>query len=179
MDSNVELWVKINYKSSKGYTYSVSSLGNVRSDKTSRILSKCTNSNGYQVVLLGKDRPEYVHRLVCMYFNGEPQSTSHQVNHIDSDKNNNSCDNLEWVTPLGNIRHARNLGLYKKSDESMRSRFIGDRNPNSKLSTDQIIIIRKMWVEKSMKQREMALLFKVGLSTISDVCNKKYWKHLP
>lgn len=53
-----------------------------------------------------------VHRLVCLAFHGEPPTPEHQVNHKDGDKTNNAADNLEWVTPIENMEHARRLGLH-------------------------------------------------------------------
>lgn len=47
-----------------------------------------------------------VHRLVAFAFLGPPPCVSStHVNHKDLDKGNNSADNLEWVSPAGNMCH--------------------------------------------------------------------------
>ncbi len=47
-----------------------------------------------------------VHRLVAFAFLGPPPCVRlTQVNHKDLDKGNNSADNLEWVSPAGNMSH--------------------------------------------------------------------------
>ena len=62
------------------------------------------------IMLNGKQKHIYVHRLLAEAFIpnelGKPQ-----VNHIDGNPNNNSIENLEWVTAKENIQHAYNLGL--------------------------------------------------------------------
>lgn len=80
--------------------YSVSSFGNVRNDKTSRILSKCANSRKYYLVHLfdrGHSTSERVHRLVAMAF--IPNPNNHPiVDHIDGVLSNNNISNLRWVS---------------------------------------------------------------------------------
>lgn len=62
-----------------------------------------------------------IHRFVALLFipipdrlKDIPLSDLH-VNHIDGDKNNNRSTNLEWLTNVENMRHARENGLF--SDE--------------------------------------------------------------
>lgn len=66
-----------------------------------RMMKPCTNKQGYMRVTLtyndGRKKSEYVHRLVALAFI-ENLDNCTQVNHKDEDKNNNSCDNLEWCT---------------------------------------------------------------------------------
>lgn len=56
-----------------------------------------------------KDTP--VHRIIAETFLQHDESHN-QVNHIDGNKKNNRIENLEWVTNLENIQHARRTGLY-------------------------------------------------------------------
>lgn len=44
-----------------------------------------------------------VHRIVATAFLGEPPTTEHVVDHIDTNKRNNRPENLRWVTKLENI----------------------------------------------------------------------------
>jgi hypothetical protein len=104
--------------------YEVSSLGNVKSlpktrrgragvkiRVTGRIL-RPWKKNKYDFVGLAKDGVKtefYVHRLVASSFLGEKHGL--EVNHKDGDRNNNSIENLEWVTHAQNIKHAYDNGL--------------------------------------------------------------------
>lgn len=66
-------------------------------------------ANGYlKVVLMGSGGSRItvnVHRLVAMAFL-ENFNEGYVVNHKDGNKENNSVDNLEWVSPKENIVHS-------------------------------------------------------------------------
>ena len=84
--------------------YSVSDEGQVRNDKTQRILIPSVNSCGYLFIQLsrnGKQRIGLIHRLVCKAFI-ENKENKTQVDHIDGDKTNNHVSNLRWVTASEN-----------------------------------------------------------------------------
>jgi hypothetical protein len=89
------IWKKVN-----GYPYSINELGQVRNNKTGRILKKCISTNGYVIVNLtsdaGKQKVHNVHRLVGVYFLSCPPDM--QVDHIDGDRANNNLSNLRVVT---------------------------------------------------------------------------------
>jgi hypothetical protein len=91
----------------KGELYSVRDSGevlrHVRKDKRLRkddnhwTFGK-PNNNGY--MLLGT---EVIHRIVAFAFIGEPPTTQHIVDHIDTNRQNNRPVNLRWLTKLENI----------------------------------------------------------------------------
>ena len=87
--------------------YQISNRGNVRNNY-GELLNKYIN-NGYYCVSLklsnNKSRLTQVHRLVAKVFIDNPYDKP-LVNHIDSNKLNNSDNNLEWVTPKENSQHS-------------------------------------------------------------------------
>lgn len=100
--------------------YEVSNYGNVRSvqrkvktkggairNSPGRLLMQKVARNGYKQVHLMKEnvgRWYLVHRLVAIAFVPN-QANLPQVNHKDENKQNNRCDNLEWVTASHNCRY--------------------------------------------------------------------------
>lgn len=96
----------------KKTNYSISSEGQVRNDLTNRIL-KQQIQNGYCHCTLSVDKKPKrcrVHRLVAIAFIDNPENKEF-VNHKDGNRQNNKVDNLEWVTPSENTKHAIQTGL--------------------------------------------------------------------
>lgn len=95
--------------------YLVSNFGAIKNIRSGRILAVSYSNCGYARLNLSVDgvaKRKSVHRLVAEAFipkNGD----GYQVNHIDGNKKNNNVENLEWVTPSDNIKHAFNIGLKK------------------------------------------------------------------
>lgn len=92
------------WKPIKGYEglYMISNWGRVKSFKfgKERILKPVTNSSGYLLVILCKDRKVKaftVHRLVAEAFLPNPHNYP-CVNHKDENKQNNNVSNLEWCS---------------------------------------------------------------------------------
>lgn len=150
--------MKERWKQITGFNYKVSNFGRVRSldkfqdfplfakgnrsgDKISltpilrkgKELMLIKNNQGYLCVGLYKDKKRYyklVHRLVAETFLSDKGQNT-QINHVDSDKQNNKLDNLEWCTPLENMLHTSLVGTHSKLSRSV---FVN----NSKLSKENI-----------------------------------------
>ena len=116
------------YKSVPNYEgyYEISNYGQVRGVERiistphqqrklkSMVLKQRINKYGYLIIDLSKSsvsKTFEVHRLVALTFLPQ-QEGRNCVNHMDADKLNNNVENLEWVTPRENVRHAINLNLY-------------------------------------------------------------------
>ena len=109
------MWVKI----AEHPNYSVSNDGNVRNDRTGRILTPVKTKNGYLRVGLDKKLCR-IHRLVAKNFLENPNGLQ-QINHIDGNEENNKAENLEWCTASQNIIHAQKIGLKKINYEGIKN----------------------------------------------------------
>jgi histidyl-tRNA synthetase len=91
--------------------YQISSFGRLKSfkeAKTGRILSNINSNGDYLSVILisqGRKQATKIHRLVAELFIPNPESKP-EVNHKDTNKQNNRVDNLEWATKSENMIHA-------------------------------------------------------------------------
>lgn len=174
-----EIW-----KDVQGYEgqYKVSNLGRVKSIKrkldsgrsvSEKILnssSKKKTQDGYLMVALA-GKTFRVNRLVAAAFIPNPNNKP-VVNHIDGDKENNKADNLEWATISENMLHAYRCGL--------KTAMIGEKNPNAKLTKDQVKAIRNEYVPYSQQYGSNALAKKYNVSnvTITNIVNYKTYKNV-
>lgn len=158
-----ERFIKIN-----GYkNYSVSNKGNVRNDKTGRILQTQDNGVGYLILQLHKNgvmKSHKVHRLVCEAFILNPQNKE-TVNHKDGCKYNNNLDNLEWNTLSENVKHS--------FDNNHRMAVCGEQHGKSKLKLDEVDVI--ISAKGVGKQIDIAKFFGVSQSLISKIQGNKIW----
>lgn len=99
------------WKKSICENYEVSNFGRVRNITTGYILKPYRTRGKYLNVRLN-NKSYKVHRLVGIAFMPNPENKP-QINHIDSNKQNNNVNNLEWVTPKENIRHSIVAGTHK------------------------------------------------------------------
>ena len=94
--------------------YLISDSGQVFSTKSKKYLKTHCGTAGYPLVNLttgkGKRTLHTVHSLVAEAFIGN-RPANHEINHKDGCKDNNHVNNLEYVIPSDNIRHAFETGL--------------------------------------------------------------------
>ena len=118
MDDEEELWREW----PRDPSILVSNMGYVVSCKRGEPypLKVWDNGCGYQMVGAGhRGYPQYVHRMVAETWLDNPNHYK-EVNHINGDKDDNSVENLEWVTRSENLRHAYRTGLKKAKGTPIR-----------------------------------------------------------
>lgn len=94
--------------------YKITKDGRVFAKHTNKFLNPYDNGLGYKAIKLildGKRKQFYVHRLVASTFIGNTEGFV--VNHIDGNKSNNCVENLEICTQKENQKHAFKNGLLK------------------------------------------------------------------
>lgn len=90
--------------------YEINTNGDIRDTTNGKNLKHSTDKAGYKFVHLYRGenmtrKNMFVHRAVAETFIPNPKKKT-QVNHKDGNKGNNRVENLEWVTPSENMRHA-------------------------------------------------------------------------
>jgi hypothetical protein len=109
------------YRQIEGYdNYSVSNHGNVRNDKTRRILKPVIHPYGYLTVILYKECKQkryLIHRLVGLAFLENPDNLT-EIDHINLEKTDNKVSNLRWISRENNCRN-------RKKWEGTSSKYIG------------------------------------------------------
>jgi len=155
--------------------YQVSSHGNVKNIKRNRLLTVSVTRDGYSKVALIKKvdgktkiKNELIHRLVGLAFVpiGSFERTS--INHIDGVKSNNHSYNLEWVTTSENNQH-----FVKTLKQKYK---FADENNNTKLEIHQVNRIRQFYDLGRFTQAELAAMYNVSQSAISQIVNVKIRK---
>lgn len=155
-------WKKIN-----NCNYEISNFGIVRSKRFGRVKPKM-NKKGYHKVSIWTNNGRKIfsiHILVLEYFGPPKPSPEHEANHIDGDKSFNWIGNLEWLTHKENIQHAKDNNLIP----------VGSEKYNSKLEEKDIPEIKKL--SKNYTHQEIADLYGVSRSKITNILNEKAWKH--
>lgn len=89
--------------------YEVSFNGKIRFKKTKAICATSINNSGYEIMifndLMGRRVCKPVHRIVAEAFIPNPENYS-DVDHINTNKLDNSASNLQWLSHQANCRKA-------------------------------------------------------------------------
>ena len=170
MDGEVLVFKNLKYKDVKNI-YKIDEYGNIYSEYKKDFLKPKKDKDGYlQLILAGKNRKIYVRvaTLVAYNFIGEPpkEIKDPTIDHIDNNILNNYYRNLRWLERSENTRRAT-----KKSQ-------LGEKNNQSVLNEKQVIEICKKLIENKLTLQEIANIFKVHKTTISNIRRKKNWKNI-
>lgn len=145
--------------------YQISNFGNVRrldtkilfkgtlSIRKGREIKTTLNSDKYPTVVLcwkSLRKTHSVHRLVAMGFIPNPENLP-QVNHKDGNKQHNHFNNLEWISPGGNQRHAYEMGLKSHSENSGMAKL-----------TDEDVIAIKILLKKERVGSDNSVYKQIG-----------------
>lgn len=146
--------------------YEISDEGQVKSLRRNAMLAPKLQK-GYASVTFAKGtygspdcvrRTFRVNRLVALAFIPNPENLP-EVDHVDNDKANNKVENLQWISRLENVRKSVSTGSRHAST-----------NPNQqrKLKNADIPHI-KARLERGEKQHEIAKLYGISQSTVSEI----------
>lgn len=127
--------------------------------------------NGYQLIKLYKSKTCSIHRLVAETFIDNPENKP-EVNHKDSNRANNSVNNLEWVTKSENVQHSYICGN-KKAPE-------GASNGKAVLSEEDVRELRSIYIphDKEFGMKALAKKYEVSEPTINRVVHRRSYKNI-
>lgn len=125
---------------------------------------------GYRLTVVD-GRSRTVHRLLGMTYIPNPLGKP-QINHKNGIKTDNRLSNLEWCTNKENAIHAIRTGLH-----SVWGTCRGEMINTAKLTEDKVREIRRL---RALGEPVVALGKKFGIrhTTISQIANRRSWKHV-
>ncbi len=102
-----------------GYNLAISRDGRFVDLRLKRIREFKRHSQGYYVanIVIDKDNLDVIrrHRMLLLTFAYDKDHANLLGNHKNGIKGDDAIENLEWVTPKGNVNHAIELGLWHKA----------------------------------------------------------------
>lgn len=155
--------------------YKVKRLFNRYGNISNRIL-KIHINNKYPFVNLskiGKHKLIRVHRLVLEYFVGLCPPGM-EACHNDGNSKNYLIENLRWDFHKNNENDKIKHGTFKLP--LLQENQKGSKNNNAKLNDWKLRAIRRLLEDDYLTQREIAEIFKISQSEISNIKLNKTWK---
>lgn len=152
--------------------YEVSNYGNFRLIGRNKNVKLTIQKNGYHSARTKASKEDNVsrrmniHRLVAYMFLPKPDGwdESWEVDHLDSDKNNNNPTNLEWVTAKENIKRSVINGNRKTKYSVEQAKKICEYLANKALPSDTL---------DSVSER-----FNVEKELVESIYNRRRWNVL-
>ena len=154
-----------------GLKYIAYSNGDIIGLGRNKKLKQRKNADGYPVVTLGSKYFRVsvkVHTIIARLF-VDGYKDGYEVNHKDFNRENNSYENLEWVSHIENVRHSSNAGHYGNG------RHAGTNNGRAKINENDVVEIIRLYSENKSIQ-EIAKMFNLGGTQVKRIVNRESWK---
>jgi hypothetical protein len=116
-----------------------------------------------------------IHRLLAKHFIPNPENKA-EVNHIDGNKKNYSVTNLEWVTRLENMQHARQTCL---TTTAHLIRHKGEANHAAKVTAATVMDMRRLRHQTGLPFEVIGQSFGLSKAAAMSAIKGKTWAHLP
>ena len=116
-----------------------------------------------------KIRMKYAHRIAWEYCNGKIPIGMNVLHH---------CDNPRCVNPTHLFLGTHSDNMVDMHSKSRGGNLVGEKSNLSKLSEKDVLKIRNYYKDKKYNQYELAFIFNVSQACISDIVNRKTWKHI-
>ena len=139
--------------------------------KGNKEISQCQDraNNGYLQYTIKIDgkykKQKKIHRLIAMAFIGNV--TNNVVNHINGDKQDNNVSNLEIISHLENMQHAKTPPSFKDGRAKCEK-------SKMKLSDEDMVCL--LMDAENMSLNQMAKKYSIGQSTVSDYLKRLGFK---
>lgn len=187
-----EIWLPVTIEPYSEF-YEISSHGRMRRSGATRgypaghIMTPKAGAWGYldyKLTAYGKRLWRHAHQFVALAFLGPRPSQHHCVAHWDGNKHNNHVSNLRWAT------YSENLGADKRR---LGEAPVGDRNGSrkyperlrrgedvaiSKLTADEVRVIRERYASGAESQQRIADEYGVSQPVVSAIIRRKTWRHV-
>lgn len=101
-------------------------------------------------------------------------------NHHNVSKENNPMFGRTHSDKVKEASRLRSLGkkASDKAKEKMSEKRKGEKNHKAKLTEKEVILIRELYLNKDLTQRELAIKFKVQDACIFKIVTYRTWKHI-
>jgi hypothetical protein len=147
--------------------------GNIYSIKNHghKLLKGGYHKDGYKQVTLRKNNKQYCYRvslLILLTFVG-PRPEGFLCCHGSQGNKDDSLSNLSWGTPSKNNGEDR-----LRDDHDVR----GEKCWNAKLTKENILEIKRLYLTRKYTQLNLAKLFKTTRSNICHILTKRSWAWL-